>query len=87
MDIARQVAQQSNKLPDYQVHLGALEQQGIGLAGQTGVGASNSSTRYKSNQSSSSSYWCFTDTTIFKSISIIYYWRNRKTISNNVKIK
>ena len=40
MDIARQVAQQPINLPDYQVAgLGALEQQGMNLAGQTGVGA------------------------------------------------
>jgi hypothetical protein len=40
MDIARQVAQDPINLPDYQVAgLGALEQQGMGLAGQTGVGA------------------------------------------------
>ena len=40
MDIARQVAQDPINLPDYQVAgLGALERQGIGLAGQTGVGA------------------------------------------------
>ena len=46
MDIARQVAQQPINLPDYQVAgLGALEQQGIKLAGTTGVGA-DCSTRY-----------------------------------------
>tara|TARA_R110002049_G_scaffold52612_3_gene147053 strand:- start:650 stop:1501 length:852 start_codon:yes stop_codon:yes gene_type:complete len=40
MDIARQVAQKPINLPDYQVAgLGALEQQGMNLAGQTGVGA------------------------------------------------
>ena len=40
MDIARQVAQDPINLPDYQVAgLGALEQQGMRLAGQTGVGA------------------------------------------------
>jgi hypothetical protein len=40
MDIARQVAQQPINLPDYQVAgLGALEQQGMNLAGTTGVGA------------------------------------------------
>ena len=40
MDIARQVAQQPINLPDYQVAgLGALEQQGMTRAGQTGVGA------------------------------------------------
>ena len=40
MDIARQVAQQPINLPDYQVAgLGALEQQGMTAAGQTGVGA------------------------------------------------
>ena len=40
MDIARQVAQQPINLPDYQVAgLGALEQQGMKLAGTTGVGA------------------------------------------------
>ena len=40
MDIARQVAQQPINLPDYQVAgLGALEQQGMTQAGQTGVGA------------------------------------------------
>ena len=40
MDIARQVAQDPINLPDYQVAgLGALEQQGMNLAGQTGVGA------------------------------------------------
>ena len=40
MDVARQVAQQPINLPDYQVAgLGALEQQGMNLAGQTGVGA------------------------------------------------
>ena len=40
MDIARQVAQQPINLPDYHVAgLGALEQQGMNLAGQTGVGA------------------------------------------------
>ena len=40
MDIARQVAQQPISLPDYQVAgLGALEQQGMNLAGTTGVGA------------------------------------------------
>jgi len=40
MDIARQVAQEPINLPDYQVAgLGALEQQGMNLAGNTGVGA------------------------------------------------
>ena len=40
MDIARQVAQKPINLPDYQVAgLGALEQQGMTAAGQTGVGA------------------------------------------------
>ena len=40
MDIARQVAQKPINLPDYQVAgLGALEQQGMNLAGTTGVGA------------------------------------------------
>jgi len=40
MDIARQVAQQPVNLPNYQVAgLGALEQQGMNLAGTTGVGA------------------------------------------------
>ena len=40
MDIARQVAQQPINLPDFQVAgLGALEQQGMTRAGQTGVGA------------------------------------------------
>ena len=40
MDIARQVAQKPIDLPDYQVAgLGALEQQGMTRAGQTGVGA------------------------------------------------
>ena len=40
MDIARQVAQDPINLPDYQVAgLGALEQQGMTKAGQTGVGA------------------------------------------------
>ena len=40
MDIARQVAQDPINLPDYQVAgLGALEQQGMNLAGQTGAGA------------------------------------------------
>ena len=40
MDIARQVAQQPISLHDYQVAgLGALEQQGMNLAGTTGVGA------------------------------------------------
>ena len=40
MDLARQVAQKPIDLPDYQVAgLGALEQQGMNLAGQTGVGA------------------------------------------------
>ena len=40
MDIARQVAQDPINLPDYQVAgLDALEKQGMGLAGQTGVGA------------------------------------------------
>ena len=40
MDIARQVAQQPINLPDYQTAgLGALEQQGMNLAGTTGVGA------------------------------------------------
>ena len=40
MDIARQVAQKPIDLPDYQVAgLGALEQQGMNLAGTTGVGA------------------------------------------------
>jgi len=40
MDIARQVAQDPINLPDYQVAgLGALEQQGMNLAGTTGVGA------------------------------------------------
>ena len=40
MDIARQVAQEPINLPDYQVAgLGALEQQGMTAAGQTGVGA------------------------------------------------
>ena len=40
MDIARQVAQDPIDLPDYQVAgLGALEQQGMNLAGNTGVGA------------------------------------------------
>ena len=40
MDIARQVAQDPINLPDYQVAgLGALEQQGMARAGQTGVGA------------------------------------------------
>ena len=40
MDIARQVAQDPINLPDYQVAgLGALEQQGMTRAGQTGVGA------------------------------------------------
>ena len=39
MDIARQVAQDPINLPDYQVAgLGALEQQGMTAAGQTGVG-------------------------------------------------
>ena len=40
MDIARQVAQDPINLPDYQVAgLGALEQQAMNLAGNTGVGA------------------------------------------------
>jgi hypothetical protein len=40
MDIARQVAQQPINLPDYKTAgLGALEQQGMNLAGTTGVGA------------------------------------------------
>ena len=40
MDIARQVAQKPINLPDYQVAgLGGLEQQGMNLAGTTGVGA------------------------------------------------
>ena len=40
MDMARQVAQKPINLPDYQVAgLGALEQQGMNLAGTTGVGA------------------------------------------------
>lgn len=40
MDIARQVAQDPIDLPDYQVAgLGALEQQGMNLAANTGVGA------------------------------------------------
>jgi len=40
MDIARQIAQDPINLPDYQVAgLGALEQQGMTAAGQTGVGA------------------------------------------------
>ena len=40
MDVARQVAQQPINLPDYQVAgLGALEQQGMNLAGTTGIGA------------------------------------------------
>ena len=40
MDIARQVAQKPINLPDYQVAgLGALEQQGMNLAGTTGVGS------------------------------------------------
>jgi hypothetical protein len=40
MDLARQVAGKPINLPDYQVAgLGALEQQGMNLAGQTGVGA------------------------------------------------
>ena len=40
MDIARQVAQKPITLPGYQVAgLGALEQQGMTAAGQTGVGA------------------------------------------------
>jgi len=40
MDMARQVAGKPINLPDYQVSgLGALEQQGMNLASQTGVGA------------------------------------------------
>ena len=40
MDMARQVAGKPINLPDYQVAgLGALEQQGMNLAGTTGVGA------------------------------------------------
>ena len=40
MDIARQVAQEPINLPDYQVAgLGALEQQAMNLAANTGVGA------------------------------------------------
>jgi hypothetical protein len=40
MDMARQVAGKPINLPDYQVSgLGALEQQGMNLAGTTGVGA------------------------------------------------
>ena len=40
MDVARDIANVPINLPDYQVaQLGALEQQGINAAGQTGVGA------------------------------------------------
>ena len=40
MDVARDIADVELDLPDYQVaQLGALEQQGINAAGQTGVGS------------------------------------------------
>ena len=81
MDIARQVAQDPINLPDYQVAgLGALEQQGIGLAGQTGVGAQTVQQGINQINQAAAPIGAAQIATIFKSISIICYWRNRKTI-------